>query len=345
MLRSWGEAIRIAFTYVGTIVGAGFASGQEILQFFTKYGWIAVMTIALSSMLFIWLGIKMMTLAFDLKAKSYEDLNRMLFGQKIGSWVSIFMLAVLFGISSVMLAGSGTVFSEQLHLSFQTGVLLTLLAAYWIISRGIRTIMTVNTIVVPIMLTFSGLVIWHTYQSPGADSWLRITSDYSPGMIWISPFLYTAFNLTSAQAIMVPVGASASRKSVIFWGAGLGGILIGLLLLGAHFSLSAQMPGITQFEIPMAGLVTELGAVFHILYLIVIYGEIFTTYIADVYGLILQLEQRTQIHRKWLLICILGLSYLVALIGFKNLLSTLYPLFGMISMMWLALIIWRRQTE
>lgn len=342
MVRTWGEIIRIAFTYVGTIVGAGFATGQEILQFFTRYGWMATLTIALSSILFIWLGIKMMTIAYTMKAKSYEDLNRMLFGQKLGSIVSLFMLVVLFGISTVMLAGGGTVFSEQLHLSYQTGLLLTLIGSFWIISRGIHTIMTVNTIVVPIMLIFSCLVVWNSWQSPSADSWLRITTDYSHLTIWMAPFIYTAFNLATSQAVLVPVGAAASSKFVIYWGAGIGGGLIGLLLLGAHFALSSQMPGITQYEIPMAGLITSLGYGFHVLYLLVIFGEIFTTFIADVYGLTLQIEQRTKLNKQLILIIILTLCYFVSLIGFKVLLTTLYPLFGLISIVWLVLMIWRK---
>jgi uncharacterized membrane protein YkvI len=345
MMSRAGEIIRIAFTYVGTIVGAGFATGQEILQFFTRYGWIAALTIALSSLLFIWLGIKMMTIAYTMKAKSYEDLNRMLFGPKIGSVVSLFMLVILFGISTVMLAGGGTVFAEQLHLSYQTGLLLTLFGSFWIISRGIQTIMTVNTIVVPIMLLFSCLIVWNSWQSPTADSWMRITTDYSHLKIWTAPFLYTAFNLATSQAVLVPVGASASDKSVIYWGAGIGGGLIGLLLLGAHFSLSSQMPDISQFDIPMAGLIVSLGYGFHILYLLVIFGEIFTTFIADVYGLVLQLEQRTKLNKQFILVIVLTLCYFVSLIGFKKLLVTLYPLFGIVSMIWLTLIIWRKQTN
>ncbi|MBC8080240.1 MAG: hypothetical protein H7X86_07830, partial [Gorillibacterium sp.] len=57
-MRKIGQILQVAFTYVGTIVGAGFASGQEILQFFTRYGWMAVPTISVAAFLFIWLGIK-----------------------------------------------------------------------------------------------------------------------------------------------------------------------------------------------------------------------------------------------------------------------------------------------
>lgn len=34
-MKSHVRTLQIAFTYIGTIVGAGFATGQEILKFFT----------------------------------------------------------------------------------------------------------------------------------------------------------------------------------------------------------------------------------------------------------------------------------------------------------------------
>ncbi|MCR8643920.1 hypothetical protein NV379_14790 [Paenibacillus sp. N1-5-1-14] len=343
-MRHFGGVMRIAFTYIGTIVGAGFATGQEILQFFTKYGSMATFTIMLATILFIWIGVKMMVMAYDMKAKSYEDLNRMLFGPRIGSIVSLFMMVILFGISTVMLAGAGSVFAEQLHMSYQTGLLLTLFLSYLVISRGIGAIMTVNTIIVPIMILFSGIIVWHTSSSPYAGNWMFLTSDYSWNQIWLAPLLYAAFNLSTAQAVLVPLGAAAPNKSVLYLGAGIGGGIIGLLLIGAHIALSSQMPGVTQFEIPMAGLVTKLGYAVQIIYILVIYCEIFTTYIADIYGLTLQLEQRSKIHNKFILVLLLALSYIVSQIGFKVLLSALYPAFGMISMVWLGFMVWKRRS-
>jgi uncharacterized membrane protein YkvI len=344
-MRTGSQIVRVAFTYIGTVVGAGFASGQEILQFFTRYGWLASLTIALSSILFIWIGIKLMLMAHDLKAASYEDLNRAIFGQKIGNAISLFMMLVLFGITTVMLAGGGTVFEEQLHLSYQTGLFVTLILAYFVLSRGIGAIMTVNSIVVPIMLLFSLVIVVYTWHSPASGNWLRITSDDSLGKIWFAPFLYTAFNLAMAQAVLVPMGASIRDRSVLYWGGLLGGAGIGLLLLSAHYALSAQMPGIAQFEIPMGNIINRLGSIPQIAYLLVIYGEIFTTFIADAYGLSQQLQQRMKLNPKVILVSILMLSYLVSQIGFKILLSALYPLFGFISVVWLVLMIWRNRKR
>jgi uncharacterized membrane protein YkvI len=339
---SLGSVIKVAFTYVGTIVGAGFASGQEILQFYTRYGWMAELTIAFSSILFVWLGIKLMLMANEVRAASYEDLNRHLFGARIGNWISLFTLIVLFGITSVMLAGSGSVFAEHLHLSYQTGLLVTLFASYFVIVRGMNAIMAVNSVVVPIMVMFTLLLLTGTLSGPGSDAWMRLPSDHPIPKIWLAPLLYTSFNLATAQAVLVPVGATIRSRKVLFLGGLLGGVLIGALLLSVHIALAAQMPGIAQFEIPMAHLIRPFGRVLQYVYLFVIYGEIFTTYIANVYGIALQLQQRSRLPRKALVVAILALSYVCGQFGFKTLLSTLYPVFGFVSLSWLAMLVWRR---
>lgn len=343
-MRKWLTIMQVCFTYVGTVVGAGFATGQEILQFFTKYGWMATATIGLSSLLFIWIGTKLMSLAQEIQAQSYEDLNRLLFGERAGVWVSRFTFVIMFGVTTVMLAGGGSVFAEQLHLSYQTGLLITLFLAYIVLSKGISAIVAVNSFVVPLMVLFSCAAVIFTWDTPGSNNWLVRTTDDSAFRVWAAPLLYSAFNLSMAQAVLVPLGSMIKDKSILRLGGLLGGLVIGLMLLAGHFALSAQMPGISQFEIPMAHIFYKAAPFLQIMFLLVIYGEIFTTYIANAFGLCLQVEQRLSVPRQLIIITVLTLSYLVSQIGFKTLLTTLYPLFGLISLVWLALVMGRRSA-
>jgi len=345
LIRKVVQIVQVAFTYIGTVVGAGFASGQEILQFFTKYGWMATATIAFATLLFTWLGIKLMLLANELNAKSYEDLIKELFGARLGGWIGLFMLVILFGVSTVMLAGAGSLFSEHLHLSYQTGLIITMILAYFVIAKGMQAIVTVNSLVVPVMLVFTAAIVWATWKLPGAQNWLVLESDYPLHRIWFSPLLYAAFNMASAQAVLVPLGSAIRDRSAIFWGGLLGGLGIGIMLLACHFALSAQMPGIMQFEIPMGHIIYPLGTTVVFMYIAVIYGEIFTTLVADVYGLSLQLEQRTKWNQKAIIAVILAAAYSVSQIGFSKLLSTLYPLFGVVSLIWFVSIVWRRENR
>jgi uncharacterized membrane protein YkvI len=342
MKNKWREIMQVAFTYMGTIVGAGFASGQEILQFFTLYGRFAAITIVLATFLFIWLGIKVMLMAKNVGASSYEELNKILFGPRIGRWISWFMMTILLGTSAVMLAGAGSLFEEQLHLSYQSGLFLTLILAYFVLTHGIHAIMQVNSIVVPLMITFTMLIVWHTWHLPNHEGWLKISSDYPFAQIWFAPIVYAAFNLAGAQAVLVPLSSAIKDRAVLYWGGILGGLGIGLLLLSAHFALSAQMPGIQQFEIPMGHIIQRLGLPIQVMYSCVIFGEIFTTFIAGLYGLTLQLQHNTRLsYTTWLCI-LLAISYFVSQMGFSALLSTLYPLFGCISLIWFLMIIYKR---
>ncbi|GIP33959.1 hypothetical protein [Paenibacillus sp. J2TS4] len=344
-MRKTGKILQVSFTYIGTVVGAGFATGQEILQFFTRFGSAAAWTIALSCLLFTWIGIKLMLLANEMEARSYEDLNRMLFGERIGNYVSLFTMIVLFGVTTIMLAGAGSLFTEQLNMSYQAGLWLTIIVSYFVLSRGIHGILTMNSIVVPVMMAFSILVVWTTLSMPNADYWLKLSTDSSSWRIWFSPFLYTAFNLAMAQAVLVPLGSAIRDRSILFWGGLLGGVGISLMLLAAHIALAARMPGIVQFEIPMGQVIHHLGPVLQLMYVFVIFGEIFTTFVADAYGLTLQLEQRTKLSQTKLVLLILLISYLVSQIGFSKLLSVLYPLFGGVSLLWLIMMLLPRSRH
>lgn len=344
-MASWVRAMQIAFTYAGTIVGAGFATGQEILQFFTRYGASATATILLAGLLFIWLGTRMMLLAGSLRAASYEDLNKHLFGPKVGEWFSLFTLVMLFGITTVMLAGGGSVFNEHFNLSYQTGLLITLVFAYLVIAKGLQAIVAVNSVVVPLMVLFCALMVISTIGTPGADNWLTMTSDASALNVWSAPFLYVSYNLVTAQAVLVPLGASIADRKTIVRGGVIGGTLVTAMLVAGHYALASQMPGIAQFEIPMSRLIARLGENVQLLFICVIFGEIFTTYIANVYGLTLQIRQRTGWPVKPVILAILIGTYLIGQIGFSTLLSTLYPLFGMLGLIWFVRIMMSRSRS
>ncbi|QYR23531.1 hypothetical protein KZ483_11795 [Paenibacillus sp. sptzw28] len=341
-MKRFGKVLQVAFTYMGTVVGAGFATGQEILQFFTRFGYWGALTIVLSTVLFVWLGAKMMLIASDISAKSYEDVNKALFGERFGRWVSHFMIIVLFGVNAVMLAGAGSIFNENWNISYQSGLLITLVGCFFLVRKGMSAILTINSIVVPVMLLFTVIIIMDTINTPGSNRWMLLTSEYSPFAAWASPFLYAAFNLSMSQAVLVPLGAEIRDRKIIVAGAWVGGIGIGFMLLVGHIALSLYMPGIQQFAIPMGGIARELGQGVQLIYVFLIFSEIFTTLVADIYGLTLQLQERLKVSRTLITLAVLAVCYLASQIGFGPLLSTLYPLFGLFSLGWLVLLMQKR---
>ncbi|AIQ68273.1 YkvI family membrane protein [Paenibacillus graminis] len=338
-MKSHVRTLQIAFTYIGTIVGAGFATGQEILRFFTRYGHWAVLTILFSTVLFIWLGTKMMIIARRVQAESYEDFNRHLFGERTGRSISLFTMIILIGVNSIMLAGAGAIFQEHLGMPYQAGLLLTILGSYLLLKRGISGILQINSLVVPLMLTLSLIIIFNTLGVPGAERFLFLPTDHSFFGAWMSPLLYTAFNLGMAQAVLVPLARHTNDEKALLRGGILGGIGIGFMLLAAHFAMSSQMPGILQYEIPMGTIAIRLGPAVQSIYLLLIFMEIFSTFVADIFGVGVQLQQRLPVAPVLVTPLLMLICYVFSQFGFSSLLSIFYPIFGAVSLVWVVMLL------
>src|SRR4051812_7926700 len=286
----------------------------------------------MSGYLFIMLGSKLMRMAAYIDAKSYQEFNVYLFGKWPSRIINIFMLFMLLGVSAVMLSGAGAVFEEQLGLSKSVGVFLTIILSILVMLVGSKGLFAVNTFVVPLMISFSVILMIFSVQLPNFMKQLLFIPHAEDG--WksvIAPFSYVALNLGLAQAVLVPIATEVKDDWTIKWGGILGGAALTLILCASHFTL-IMLPNLDMYNIPMAIVMKNLAPFLYWIYVLVIYGEIFTSVIGNVFGLDRQLKQYLPIPTIISVTAIFLVSYLISLVNYGTLLSYLYPLFGYICM-------------
>jgi uncharacterized membrane protein YkvI len=151
----------------------------------------------------------------------------------------------------------------------------------------------------------------------------------------ISPFTYTALNFAFVQAVMVSLGSEVEDENALKWGGFWGGVGLGFMLLISHFAINSRIPDILRFDILMAEIIRNLGRYFHIMFLLVIYGEIFTTLIGNVFGITRQIRSLYALPKSWVVLATLLTCFLISQVGFTFLLAYLYPLFGHMGMIFL----------
>lgn len=345
MGKNWTAAFQIAAVYVGTVVGAGFATGKEIVEFFSRFGFFGFISILMSGYLLIFLGSKLMRMAARIKAKSYQEFNEYLFGQWVGKGINILMLIMLLGVSAVMLAGAGAVFQEQLGLSKNIGVFLTIFLSLIVMMIGMKGLFAVNTFVVPLMITCSLILMSFSVRMPNFMNQLLYIPHLDDG--WksvVSPFSYTAFNLSLAQAVLVPVATEIDDDWTIKWGGILGGTALTIILISSHFTL-IMLPELEKYEIPMAEIMKNVASGFYWLFILVIYGEIFSSVIGNVFGIERQLKQMIDVPAIVSIAFIFLISYFISLFDYGKLLSYLYPLFGNVSLLFIVLLWMKPMAE
>jgi uncharacterized membrane protein YkvI len=342
MRRSWIASFQVAAVYVGTVVGAGFATGREIVEFFTKYGVFGLAGILLVGFIFMHFGTKMLILSKRINAASYQDLMIFLFGKKIGRFINIFMLIILLGLTSIMLSGAGAIFKEQLGLSVRIGVIITILLTIAVMTFGIKGLFSVNIIVVPMLILFSTIL---AVQSFAIEPLCAIPEATSASFKWIlSAVSYAAFNLTMAAAVLVPLANEIHDEKVLKRGGILGGFFLTAILISSHIALST-LPNVMNYDIPMAEVMKTTFYAIYFIYIAVIYGEVFTSVIGNLYGLERQVSSLLNIPSMVIVCSILCVAAFISKFGYSSLISTLYPIFGYVCLVVLLLLMFKKVPD
>lgn len=332
---SW-QVFRVAATYVGTVVGAGFASGQETLRFFTSYGRLGLVGIALATVLLCVYGALVMELGRRLGARTHSEILHHVCGHRLGrimDWVvTLFLGATL----TVMVAGGGAVFTEQLGLTRSLGVILTAGLTGWTILAGMRGIMAANSVVVPVLtITVIGLVFW-SIRFHGLESILVKAVPWpalSPVNSWfLASLLYVGYNLVLAISVLGPLGAEIGDRRALVAGALAGGLALGVLGAGIKLALSAHMPEVGHYEVPLLFLARLHPLPVQWLYTLVLWAEIYTTAIACAYGFATRAAAALRGHYRGVVVMVTAMALLGSGFGFSTLLAVLYPLFGAVTL-------------
>ena len=337
MKNKWSACIQLAAVYVGTVVGAGFATGREIVVFFSQFGFFGLLGIFISGIIFAYFGAKLMRISVRIKATSYQEFTVFLFGKYIGNIINLFLLLMLIGVCAVMFSGAGAVFEEQLGLSKVFGVIFTIILSLIVMMVGTKGLFAVNTFVVPIMICFSFILFFLSISLPGFINEIFTFQTLNLKTV-TSPFSYSALNLALAIAVLVPAASEIGDEEVVKWGGIIGGVALMLILISSHFSL-IMLSDVEQFSIPMATIMSTLAPQLSWVYILVIYGEIFTSVIGNIYGLERQLRNILPLPSMVIIGGIILVSYLISYVQYGTLLSWLYPVFGYISLVFL-LFLW-----
>ena len=328
---------QVAAVYVGTVIGAGFATGKEIYEFFTQYGLYGLIGIILSGFIFIWIGKKIMVIALHKNLKNYMEFNDWLFGKRVSFFVNILFMGMLFGVTGVMMSGVGGLFEEQLGFSKIGGMIFTMFLAVVVMTWGTKGLLSINTFVVPAMIIFNlALMVVSLIYTYPTQQFFYIPQEVSWKLI-LSPFSYTAFNLALTQAILVPLASEIKDEEIIRKGAYLGGFILTVILFSCHISLSS-VPGIEHINIPTAYVMKQIAPFLYGLYLFIIFGEIFSSLIGNAFGLERQLKKTTELPSWSLYVGIFTVCFGVGLMDYGPLISLLYPIFGYISLTFLILL-------
>lgn len=327
---------KVIFVIIGTLIGAGFASGQEMYLFFFSYGMKGLLGILVSCTLIGIVIYKSLVIIDKYQIKTYKEFLEIFIKSKenflnlkniINIVINVFILITFF----IMVAGFGAYFEQELGISKILGSIILAILCFLIFMTSIKGVVKVNSILVPILIAFViliGIINITDLNLPELENYIIRTNQSS---YFFSAVIYCSYNSILLIPVLITLKNYLSSKRQI----GVIAIIISIIsivLSTMIFLLLVRVDvDITKLEMPVVYVVSQMFKALRIVYGLIILSSIFTTAIS----LGSSFLQNTSKNRKSytqiaLIMCIT--SVLVSQIGFSNLINFLYPIFGYLGL-------------
>ncbi|WP_243292052.1 hypothetical protein [Bacillus sp. FJAT-47783] len=345
------KSIQIAGAYIGVLVGAGFASGQEILQFFTSFGWLGVLGTLLATVLFAFLGMNLTQLGSRLQTTSHKEVIYHICGRYLGLVVDFIITFFLFGVLVVMIAGAGSIFEQQFGISSLVGSMLMTFLTILTVTLNIQKVISIIGLITPLLLVM--VVILSGYSFVAMEHSLFevhqiIDTQYAAASNWgLGSLLYVSYNIAAAAAMLIVMGGAVKDERSAGLGGILGGIGLGILILLINLGMLAKIDTFTGVDMPMLYLANNLSPIFSVLMSLILLGMIYNTAVGMLYSFSVRFVDPSQKSFKWLVTIFGSVAFLASFIGFITLVGTVYPLVGYLGFTLMAAIIfsWVRTKQ
>lgn len=328
------EVISITLVIIGTLIGAGFASGQEIFSFFYIYGKNGIYGILIMSILIGIFIYKSLKIIYQKQVYNYNDfLNLFIKNTKIRNvilWIVNVLLLVSFYI---MVAGFGAYFEQEIGINRIIGSIVLNLLCVIVFFSNIKGVLKASNLIVPFLIFFIFFIgIKNIVQ-------IRTIDFYQMKNNWIlSMLIYNSYNFILLMPVLISLKKQITKEKNIKKVSILVTIIILILSINIFFLLlNANIKEIENQEMPIVYIISNYFNKYKKIYAFIVLASIFTTAISVGIGFLQNISKNSNSYPQFVLfMCITSL--LMSNIGFSKLLNFIYPVFGYIGILQIVII-------
>lgn len=336
------NTIKVVCVIIGTIIGAGFASGKEIYMFFNVYGIYGFLGIMLSSILTGIVIYSVLKQARKLKGYSYNEyLKEIKLNEKTKNIMNIIVNVFLLIMFYIMIAGFCAYFTQEFHIKSIFISIIVCGMCYITFMNNIEGVTKINMILIPFLII---MIILMAIKTNTFSAILELdksiyTNVANKGKWLISSLEYASYNSILLIPMLISLKDYTYKKekniaiivSIVFF------ILAALL----NIVLLKGEENIKSIDLPLIYIANQFGNIYKYVYGIAIIAAIYTSAISAGYEFIENCSKNKEQYKK-ICIFIYISAIFISKIGFSKLVNLLYPVFGLIGLAQIIYIICKK---
>lgn len=340
---SLNNVLKAAGIFAVSIMGCGFATGQEILQFFTGYGLFGIIGSVIASALLSWFGFAFMSQGYEYNLALPDDSMKFYFGKNSGKYVGYVIRLFLFAVYVIMISGSGALLSECFGIAEFYGRVLNGIVVLAAVLFGLRKIGKYLGFLGPAILSVIFLVSIYAIVS-GNES---IACEQSDSVVkacnnWlVAAVLYPCFNSICLINITCTTGAGLNSKKEALYAGILGGLIFGISVMMINIGFLKNLNIVGTLAIPSLGIVNKLGRPAGYAFSVVMFIGICAGSVSMLWAPSTCFGEDGSKSFRIAAIIMAVLAQVLAVTDFKSLVNKVYPFSGYVGISILLITIWK----
>lgn len=325
------SAWQIAVAFTGSFLGAGFVSGQELLQFFGVFGGYGIIGMILTIIAFGVFGYLSMIIAKRLNSYDFDKVIVRKDDSKLRPVFGAIIVLYLLGVMIIMVAGAGTLIQDLFGVpAWIANTIMTVLVILVAI-LGAQGLLAAFELLVPFLAAAALIISIVIFVKHGFEPIeFKAFSGSNPLLgNWIFAVIsYVSYNLMAAISILVPLSQQTRDEKVIRKGMIMGTLVLTVIFAGVLLPITFHTSMIADSDMPMLEFARMVGSVMGMIYTILLLGGMFGGALSSLYAIVVRVRQIGPLKGTSLLIVISAVSLAGSMFGFKELVGTIFPVFG-----------------
>jgi len=340
----WKDVIIIGGAIMGSVVGAGFASGQEVMQFFTHLGFAGSIGAGLVGMLVLaWAS---MTILEDGRTQQFDNVNEIFAfycGKKLGTFFEWFVPTLMLLAFSIMISAAGATVEQHYGINGHFGRLILALLTLFTVLLGLKRLARIVGSVAPAFIAFTMLIgLTSLLKNPQgiADSGQALATIQMKGAYghwFLSGLMYASFLMVGFMPFATGLGQQAkSSKDTL-----LGGLFAGIFFLTGAMILSTgllvQIKDVYHTQIPSLVIAANNMPLAATFFALLMFTGIYTASVSMLWTAVNRIEgNHSTLRYRRTAVLMTVLALFGGQLQFSTMVALVYPAVGYLGLVLIA---------
>lgn len=329
------EILKLSGTYISVCIGSGFATGQEIMQFFSVHGMISILSNIICMGIMAYCGASLLEIGNKKNLKSSNDIFTYLCGKHIGNLFKKFMPIFFFCSFVIMLSGAGASINQYYGINKNLGAFILAMVALGSVLLGINKVISILGNIGPLIAVISigvGIVtmLRNIHSFCIANEVIKTLNITKAIDNWfMTAITYSGLNLIIATPFLVGVGATARNKNNCIWGGILGGVVFMIAAMTLNMGILSDIQNTYVTEIPTLYMAKNIGPIVGIIFSLMLIAGIYTTAVPLLWSVCDSFSQEKTIKFRIIALFCTLIGLIGARLPFSMLVNIIYPISGL----------------